>query len=58
MNSEGYNRESDRNEDEEEQQRRWREIYGDMIPERIVDTKIGEVRIFIEINSFSTVMSF
>jgi len=58
MNSEGYNRENDRNEDEEEQQRRWREIYGDMIPERIVDTKIGEVRIFIEINSFSTVMSF
>ena len=26
-----------------EQMRRWREIYGDMIPERIVDTKIGEV---------------
>jgi len=25
-----------------EQMRRWREIYGDMIPERIVDTKIGE----------------
>ena len=26
-----------------EQRRRWREIYGDMVPERIVDTKIGEV---------------
>lgn len=28
---------------EEERRRRWREIYGDMVPERIVDTKIGEV---------------
>lgn len=30
---------------DEEQMRLWREQYGNMIPERIVDTKIGEVYI-------------
>lgn len=39
----GGGNERENNEDEEEQRRRWREIYGDMIPERIVDTRIGEV---------------
>jgi len=38
----GGGNERENNEDEEEQRRRWREIYGDMIPERIVDTRIGE----------------
>ena len=31
-------------EEDQEEMRRFREIYGNMIPEKIVDTKIGPVR--------------
>lgn len=41
MNSEGDG--GGREDENNEQMRQWREIYGDMVPERIVDTKIGEV---------------
>lgn len=43
-NNEGETERAGRADENNEQMRRWREIYGDMVPESIVDTKVGEVR--------------